>query len=177
MSPRRRGFIRGDEVASGRRAVVAQRYLQRETYAQIAAAVGVSSVTVWKDVQRIRAGWKESAEQAIGERIAQEMATLDEIERRAWLAWEASKSDIRVTYAETNDGSSKAGQRTTTTPGDPRWAGIILDCVERRCKLLGIDAPEKHQVSIVPVVREYPSAWATLPAIEAPHTNGNGSHA
>ena len=29
--------------------------------------------------------------------------------------------------------------------GDPRFLKIALECVERRCKLLGLDAPEKHQ--------------------------------
>jgi len=90
--------------------------------------------------------------QSIDKVKARALATLDEMEREAWEAWERSKKSKIKKKAQTRttaagaDGkagpSSQAAERWEEDQnGDPRWMDILLKIVDRRCKILGIDAP------------------------------------
>ena len=145
---------------------VARLYLQGQTQRQIAKVVGVSQTQVCFDLQAIREEWRKSALMNFTERQAQELAKLERLEAEAWDAWERSKAEQLQTYAETEqtlpaDGEpaaapvprkprtkrSKSSIRKTQSAGEDRFMEVILKCVERRCKMLGIDAPSKVELS------------------------------
>ena len=61
---------------------------------------------------------------------------------RAWVAWELSLQDKERSTVTTgpNGGTS---DMTENQSGNPRYLDIVLNCIEKRCKLLGLDAPTK----------------------------------
>ena len=111
----------------------ARLYLAGNSQREIAERVGVTQQQVSLDLEEIRGRWSHAAEGALLEARAQELAKLDHLERTAWEAWDASKA---------------------SGPGDPRFLQRVLNCIERRVKILGLDAPERH-ISQVTVARPY----------------------
>ena len=73
-----------------------------------------------------------------------ELDRIDVVERNAWEGWENSKRDTVKTgpgkYSETE-------VTTTSNSGNPRFLEIVIKCIERRCRLLGIDAPIQAEIS------------------------------
>lgn len=145
-----------EAAAQKRRADVARLYLQGRRQVDIASAVGVNQSTVSRDLDHLRREWQADAKRSIDQRAAEELARIDRIEATAWEAWERSCRDAEALHAETVRGrADKHGkplpelQRTSKTvkgqAGDPRFLERVGWCVERRCKILGLDAPEKHE--------------------------------
>ena len=58
------------------------------------------------------------------QRKAEELAKIDNVEREAWVAWTTSKGN-------------------QTPAGDPRFLQNVQWCIQKRCKILGLDAAEK----------------------------------
>ena len=103
--------------------------------------------------------------QDIDKAKAKELAKVDKLERTYWEAWERSlealeRRSTRMSGTITKevdapDGSKRFVQETPTQQafttverlGDSRYLQGVQWCIERRCKILGIDAPEKHNLS------------------------------
>lgn len=66
--------------------------------------------TINNDIQAIRAGWRERAGLDYDEWVAEQIATLDEVETEAWLS---------------------------------KNFELVLKCMDRRAKLLGLDKPQQ----------------------------------
>jgi hypothetical protein len=131
-----------------RRAQVANLYLRgfrRQT--EIANQLGVDRATVSRDLKVIKERWKDSAVRDLDEAREQELDRLAIIEQEAWVAWEASKKARETSTTEQITGADgerlKAGIRKEAQTGDPRYITIIQSCVDQRCKLLGLNAPQK----------------------------------
>lgn len=103
------------------------------------------------DLCRLQAQWRESALIDIDEAKAKELAKIDRLEREYWDAWERSKENAETSVSESvNDGRgghTKAQLRAVGQVGDPRFLKGVEWCIERRCKVLGVDAPEKTDQS------------------------------
>ncbi len=108
------------EIAERRRRVAAL-YTRRINQEDIARQVGVDQSTVSKDIKAMLKEWREGALSDIADVRARELGELDEIERDCALQFAASK--------------------------DPGWIDRRLKCKERRSKLLGLDAPERKEVT------------------------------
>ena len=71
--------------------------------------------------------------------------------REYWQAWIRSTEDKEATLTEkveaTTTTRSKAQIRKEGQAGDPRFLAGVQWCIERRCKLIGLDAPEKHDIT------------------------------
>lgn len=117
----------------------AQLYLRGYHQQYIADELKVSVATICNDLKSMHTEWKHSASVAIDEKIALELAKLDEVEATAWKAFEESK--------ETSVSSHEKGTTTNNTAGDARFLSIIQSCIEKRCKILGIDSPDKLELS------------------------------
>ena len=78
---------------------------------------------------------------------AQELAKIDEVERQAWVAWERSQEDAESTKVVETASDKRYEAQTKGQAGDPRFLDIVMKCVDRRCKILGVDAPVKQQVT------------------------------
>jgi len=151
-----------------RRSRVAELYLKGYRSAQsIADRLGdaeVSRVTVSRDLKVIRREWAAAMVRDFDHALTEELTRIDRIEREAWDEWDRSK-----TFREKSKSGSKqkpirgvaedgTQQRETADEkfaqleregsfGDPRYLERISWCIERRCKLLGLDAPEKRELS------------------------------
>ena len=116
---------------------VAKFYLRGWTQTKIARNIGCSVATVCRALEAVRKEWQASRIRDFDELISIELAKIDHLERVAWAAWERSiglKTKTRV--------SDDKGTETTTwiDAGDPRFLDRIGKCIERRCKLLGLEA-------------------------------------
>ena len=104
---------------------------------------------VHDDLQDLTAAWQASAMRDITEVKAQELAKLDEMEREAWLAWHRGigRKQTRTTKSVTVGKGDAAlvlpevTLKTEALNGDPRYLGIVLDCQQRRAKMLGLELP------------------------------------
>ena len=119
--------------------------------------LGVSHVTIVNDRRWLLDRWQEVVESDISEMVGREVKRLDEVEAEAWKAWRKSWKDKekRRTKREaldhqplepTDDDHAEAptGTLISTTEEvegrlpESKFLQIILDCQERRAKLLGL---------------------------------------
>lgn len=140
---------------------IARRYLQGETQAAIAEALELTQQTVSNDLREIRSRWRESSVRDFDEAKAQELAKIDLIEAEFWQQWERSKELKRTRKHE--EGVTERGDLIKMTVieeqrcGNPVYLNGVMSCVERRCKLLGLDSELKYQdltLAIAAVIRE-----------------------
>jgi transposase len=129
-------------------------YLQGRTQRDIAEVVGVSQGQVNHDLKLIQTRWRESSIMDMNEAKQRELARLDELEREYWAAWEQSKNE-RTKARQESDGKSKDGKPNVVRAtmereqrdGNPAFLAGVMSCIERRCKLLGLDAPAKAELT------------------------------
>jgi hypothetical protein len=113
---------------------------------QIAQELGVTSRTVYRDIDWIASRRIEELDKDIAEHRRRELALLYVLNDQAWRAWEKSREAYEKEQASSeqresaNGTSTRSKVQTTreTTPGDPRYLQAILDGVEKRAKLLGL---------------------------------------
>jgi hypothetical protein len=141
------------------RAEIARFYLQRLTQAEIGERLGLSRQQVGYDLQAVRREWLQSSLVDFHARKAEELARIDRLEREYWAAWEESKKERQTSITEqTTDADGerlRAGIRKVEQTGDPRYLAGVQGCVEQRCKLLGLNAPQK----IAPTTPDGQQAW------------------
>lgn len=127
-----------------RRNRVASLYLRGHTQAEIAEQVGVDRSTVSRDLEWVRGEWLDSAIRDFDEHRAKELARIDETERQAWIGWERSLKDREVQTRERGTGTQGPIDKRKRTregqSGNPAFLATVLACVEKRCKLLGLEA-------------------------------------
>lgn len=124
----------------------------------------LSRQSISRDLKLIKSRWVQMSVASIAELKARELAKLDELERESWRAWERSTQERKKTRTgrkvtgglqavadQRTAGPSKQAQADTVDvwreeqQGDPRFLTTVMDCIDRRCKLLGLDAPQKHE--------------------------------
>lgn len=143
------------------RAKVANLYLRGEAIHSIAATMNLTPKAVVSDLRVIRAEWRDSAMFDFGLARQQELARIDMIEAEAWRAWDNSKSPLEMTntrqrrrdlsFQNTGQGDSRmpidsiseAYKRSTMRDPNPAFLERIAWCVEMRCKILGLLAPQE----------------------------------
>lgn len=133
-------------------------YLQGWLQADIAKELGNSPATVSRDIKFLQSEWQQSALVDIDAAKAKELAKVDRLEREYWEAWERSCQDAETVTQKTKgvvqrkqdeDGkfvAERPAEATKTSKGqagDPRFLQGVQWCIDKRCKILGIDAPMK----------------------------------
>jgi hypothetical protein len=144
-----------------RRTQVANLFLQGlKRQGELAQRLGVDRSTISRDLKVLNARWKEAAVRDLDAAKGQELERLDQLEREYWRAWEQSKQPHETTTKEqttTAEGERlKAGIRKEEQYGDPRYLAGVQWCVDKRCQLLGLDAPRK----VAPTTPDGQQAWA-----------------
>jgi len=136
------------EIAK-RRQEVAERYLRGEYQTAIADSLGIDQAQVSRDLKALRSLWLGSAIRDFDAAKAQELAKIDEVERAAWSAWERSTQDKEVAVQEAGADKKlkKATLRKEGQSGNPAFLSTILTCIERRCAILGLDAPKRFVIN------------------------------
>lgn len=144
-----RNSTRNTTEVAKRRQEVAERYLRGEYQSAIAQSFGVDTATISRDLAAIRAQWLAAAVRDFDAAKAQELAKIDEVERAAWAAWERSTQDKEVAVQEAGADKKlkKATLRKEGQSGNPAFLNTILTCIERRCAILGLDAPKRFVIN------------------------------
>lgn len=117
----------------------------------------LSRAQIAYDLADLQRQWQQQALEQRGLWVAQELAKIRNLEREYWHAWERSLLEQTRTRTEQGttgqidkDGnpgkSAKAVIEKETPTGVPAYLAGIMACIERRCKLLGLDAPTQLQV-------------------------------
>ena len=150
MTGRRRST---SQIVRDRRRI-ADLYLQGETQTNIAVLVKLSRPTVTRDLAALRDEWRASALIDIDEAKARSLAKVDRLEREYWTAWARSCEDaetVRMEGKPTGEGEEGAPEKVVKTSkgqaGDPRFLAGVMTCIERRCKIIGVDAPTKNELT------------------------------
>jgi len=134
---------------------IADLYLQGWTQARIAEDLDKSDdrdyeftrSMVGYDLRALQKAWQKSALVNIDQAKAKELAKVDRLEREYWSAWERSCEDAETLRQEgSGEKPSKIVKTSKGQAGDPRFLQGVQWCIERRCKIIGIDAPEKHDL-------------------------------
>lgn len=138
---------------AARRRKVASLYLRGIWQPEIAGMVGISQSTVSRDLAVVRKWWLEEARADYDAKVAEQLAKIDAVELEAWTEWQKSKGRERTKRAVKKygkGGKTEKIEETTTTETllpEARYLEIIHKCIERRCKLLGLDAPERKEIT------------------------------
>lgn len=145
---------------------IAEMYLKGETYQSIATQISaqrdysISRSTVFNDLQVLQARWKESQLVDFDEAKAKELTRIDKLEAEYWFAWSRSLRQSEEILTERiqdnlqNQGNAGIGhvrekvkKREITTYGDPRYLQGVQWCIDRRCKIFGLDAPKQVDIN------------------------------
>lgn len=130
------------------RAETARLYCQGWLQSEIAEKLRVDQSVISDDLKAIRAEWLASSVRDFDEARAQELAKIDHLELTYWEGWQRSCEDAETVVKKIKgDGDKELQQTTRGQAGDPRFLGGVQWCIERRCKLLGFDAPERHELT------------------------------
>lgn len=114
-----------------------------------------------RDIDKIRKRWRIEYTGTFNDALARELATIDKLEREAWEAWDRSKKPRQEkgsgmeeeTSGEAEEGKAPAaGKRKKRShlkqidrDGEPRFLELVMSCVEKRSRILGLFAPERHE--------------------------------
>ena len=105
---------------------------------EIANKVGCTQCTVSRDLKVIQQKWEEETIDNIDFIKKREIEKLSCLENTYWNSFEVS---LKRTVL-----SKEGVQIEVETPGDPRFLTGILNCIDKRMKLLGLEAPKKLNV-------------------------------
>jgi hypothetical protein len=154
------------QIAS-RRLKVAELYLHGASQNAIADKVGVDQGTISRDLKVLRAEWLKSALVDINEAKARELAKIDALEATYWQAWARSLHNAVTVTQEKLTGkereaaamvlASRAGapveaimrevEKREGQSGNPAFLAGVMNCINRRCDILGLDAPKENKLS------------------------------
>ena len=141
---------------------IGEMYLRGETQMQIAEELKMSVSTVCRDLKTLQDDWVESSLVDYDEAKAKELAKIDQLEREYWDAWVNSREDKETDTkkaislaAKIEDEGGEPGviirhegtRREEGQTGDPRFLTGVQWCINKRCEILGLDAPHKTDLT------------------------------
>ena len=104
------------------------------------------------DIKKLIERWRRSQLVDVDDAKTSELEKINHLERTYWDAWERSCEDAETKRLEGiltpgTDGGKTTKQVVTRKgqAGDPRFLTGVQWCIERRCKIIGIDAPLKQE--------------------------------
>lgn len=137
-------------------------YRDGHTQRAIAQQFGLSQGQICQDLAEIRRRWQMESIEFFTDKVNAELSRIDNLEITYWEAWERSILDatmvrvekktvglkvevdnlVELPAVETKEIKSRTGQS-----GNPAFLAGVMSCIERRCKLLGLDAPAKAELT------------------------------
>jgi len=111
---------------------------------EIGKELGNKVSMVFADLRRAKAEWREEYLTDIKESMLKQLKELDVLKQEMWEAWEKSKQDKDIVIS---GGKSGDYTKTVESDGNPAFASQIDRIIERKCKILGLDAPQKLNIS------------------------------
>lgn len=151
---------------------VAELYLKGWLQVEIADELKIDQSTVSRDLSALLEEWKESALVDVDELKAQELAKINVLENEYWGAWKKSQDDAvtqtkeRYMAGEKPESANKRikeQEKRVGQVGDSSFLRGVQWCIQKRCELLGLDAPKKIDQKTEVLVKEYanvsPDDW------------------
>lgn len=126
---------------------IARLYLQGWSQRKIGEQLKISQQQVSYDLAEIRRRWLESSIRSFDEAKSRELAKIDHLEQQAWEGWNRTIGIKKKTSTKVGVNAKGPVDEETETleelAGDPRFLQVVDTCIQRRCKILGIDAEIK----------------------------------
>jgi hypothetical protein len=134
---------RNDAEIELHRKVITEMYLKGNGHSVIASVLGIHRHTVAADLRELAKIWHQESIDTINEQKAIEMEKLYTIEKECWKAFEASKTkQIAVR------GKEGVSIETIENEGNPAFLKMAMDCIDARCKIMGIYGAQDPKVII-----------------------------
>ena len=141
-----------------RQAKVIDLYLKGHTQREIASILNFSLGTVNSDIAAVRAEWRESRIEDYDDHRQIRAHQICRAMVAAWDAWEKSLKDaesikVSVTKGRTDSEGNPSGDLTKSEKqskgqtGNSSYLDLYIRCVERLCKLYGLDAPTRTEIT------------------------------
>lgn len=141
---------------------IAQMYLRGKTQHEIAQALIspdrgyiLSQQMISYDLKVIQAQWQKSTLVNIDEVKGRELARIDTLELEYWQAWQRSQlnAEIKTTRQRGKRGKDDKAipeeiertERLEGRTGNPAFLSGVQWCIEQRCKIFGLYAPERFE--------------------------------
>ncbi len=146
-----------------RRHRVAALYLEGNYMSKIASIMGISHATVSRDISFMRRRWIAESKQSMDMLKAKELSKVDHLEEIYWQAWMRSQQDVEeVTVEDVTGPPQLRGNAAAVAPiavqvaikkreirklmqrdGSAAFLSGIQWCVDKRCEILGLNAPRR----------------------------------
>lgn len=203
---------RSDFEIAANREEITRRYLRRESQYAIAASMGMSRELVAYDLRCIQKKWQETTTWNLNEFKSMELDRIDVLERTYWEAWVASQQSREISIQELvktppppgpgrrdprtgrvvpappgtpQESRQKAQVRKEGQVGNPAFLAGVQWCIDRRAKMLGLDAPDKLDLTtgggkigsiadLLTVLGPNPVDQAIATQMQNGQANGNG---
>lgn len=146
---------------------ISRLYLQGRTQTEIAEELKkdptrdytLTQQTISRDLRTIQRKWLETSLINFNEKKSIELAKIDTLEREYYREWERSKLSKAKTQTEKSESKGKTKQSAKIVKedvnGDPRYLQGVQWCIDRRCQLLGLDAPKKMHIAASDVLAKF----------------------
>lgn len=144
-----------------RREKVSELYNTGYSQREIATQLNVSQYAIYNDIKVLHEQWQKTSITNYNGKVIQECKKLNAIEAEAWAAWRRSQLE-EVTRERQFDGrksivSGKSKVKYTVkrkkNVGDAKYLDVVHKCIESRCKLFGLNAPQEidlyHEIDSV----------------------------
>lgn len=130
-------------------AEISRLYLQNLPRYKIAELTSRHPSQISRDLRALEKRWKEEQLFNLDSVKVRQLASINEVERNAWQAWNESTGEHQTVTENQGNRGHFVMVRKETRAGDPRFLAIVLDCIKRRCDLLGLDAPKQIEGNFV----------------------------
>lgn len=131
---------------------IGELYLKGWLQVDIAAEINLSIATISRDIKALQKGWIESALVDFSKAKGRELAKVDHLERTYWDAWLRSQEDKETRIEESSKmdkaGRAKIQMKSEGQVGNPAFLTGVQWCIDKRCKILGLDAPTKVDLKV-----------------------------
>jgi hypothetical protein len=139
--------------------LISQMYLKGELQADIDESLGLSQATISRALTALQADWRASALIDINEAKARELAKIDTLELEYWTAWKRSQEDAESEITKMQGNPPKPNEanplpakmetqkKREGQSGNPAFLRGIEWCINKRCEILGVNAPVKQEIT------------------------------
>lgn len=123
---------------------IARMYLQGMLQSEIGEQLGLSQSTISNDLKVIQKEWFTERINDINERKMMELKKVDNLEIEYWDAWKRSQENAETRITEIGIRSEKETVKEEGQVGNPSFLQGVQWCINKRCQLLGLDAPGRN---------------------------------
>ena len=137
--------------------LITELYTKGRSYREIAFEVNqrhgrkITYQTVSNEIKKLLKEWEKSRNEIIDHQKFVELAKIDRLEKTYWDGYDKSCQPAKKTSTKKKGSvkqvdSVEMVSNEETRVGDPRFLDGIKWCIEQRCKIFGINAPQKFDV-------------------------------